>query len=47
MVYGTDDFYIISNGYLVADDTLLQDGETYQILPRLLGGKGGIPLIVS
>lgn len=36
-----DDVYIIKDGRLVSDDDPVQANAVYQIVPRLLGGKGG------
>ncbi|CAL1531264.1 unnamed protein product [Lymnaea stagnalis] len=34
-------FYVLCNGRKVSYGTSLEDGRTYHIVPRLLGGKGG------
>jgi len=37
----TEDFYIVSNGHKIDNEVNLEDGKSYHIVPRLLGGKGG------
>ena len=35
------DFYILCNGRIVSKDQHIEDGCTYRVVPRILGGKGG------
>ena len=35
------DSYVVHQGRLVGLDAVLQDGQTYHVVPKVLGGKGG------